>query len=79
MPILLEADLPEKRTLYWQHAEGAAIRQGHWKLVRIKSGPWELYDLADDPTEMKDLAKVHPEKVATLSDQWQVWRGQERG
>ena len=67
------------RTLYWQWQSAAAIRQQNWKLVRPRSrdgrtADWELYDLANDRTELRNLAADDPDRVATLSQQWQQWR-----
>ena len=33
----------------------------------------ELYNLADDISECNNLASIHPEIVATMSDQLHVW------
>lgn len=74
LPLLRGQEREGRALLFWQFQNGAAVRQGDWKLVRTKESPWELYDLAADPVEMNDLASVYPEKVAGLSAQWQTWR-----
>lgn len=38
-----------------------------WKLVRIDGAAEALYNVAQDPTEQNDLAKIHPDRVKTLS------------
>ena len=60
--------------LAWEHEGNAAIRSGDWKLVRLRpQGAWELYNIAEDRTELNDLAAQHPERVASMSKQWQAW------
>ena len=67
--------------LYWDHAQGAAIRKDGWKLVRAgrKNGKWELYRIDEDRVELNNLAKKHPETVKTLSTEWAAWRTHTRG
>ncbi len=64
----------ERGNVFWEHMGNAAIRDGDMKLVREKrSGDWELYDMSKDGTEQNDLAVRHPERVQSLSKQWQAW------
>jgi len=63
--------LAEKRTLFFHHAKGKALRSGDWKLVAKNKGPWELYDLKRDPLELQDLAKKMPGKVSELTGLWE--------
>jgi len=60
--------------LCWEHFGHAAIRDGHWKLVRAgQQQPWELYDLATDRIEQRDRAAELPEVVERLQAAWQTW------
>ncbi len=79
-----QKSLPE-RSIYWEHEGNKAIRKGDWKLVAEypgswagvraypTQGGWELYNMAKDRTELNNLAKIHPEKVTTLANEWQQW------
>jgi len=67
------------RTLYWQHENHAAVRQGDWKLVTVNDRDetaWELYNLADDRSESADLSEKHPDIVKRLKGRWLRWAGQ---
>jgi arylsulfatase len=65
---------PSNRNLYWEHEGNRAVRQGKWKLVsRYPENRWSLYDLANDPTELNDLSNGHPDKVKSLTKQYETW------
>ena len=66
--------------LYWDHAQGAAIRKDGWKLVRTgrKKGKWELYQIDEDRVELTNLAAKYPDMVEALSAQWANWRKRTR-
>ncbi|CAA6678561.1 MULTISPECIES: arylsulfatase [unclassified Lentimonas] len=70
----LKGDLtsPRTRTLYWEFANGRAIRQGDWKAVAEKSN-WELFDMSTDRNETTDLSKQYPERLAAMQQQWFNW------
>ena len=60
------------RPIYWQWAEGAAIRDGDMKAVRFGER-WELYDIGQDRNETRDLAEHQPEVLQRLTSQWKRW------
>jgi arylsulfatase len=62
-----------KRTLFWQHARGKAIRDGDWKLVSQSKQPWELYELSKDGTELNDLVDQFPDRVAEMKRRFEKW------
>jgi arylsulfatase A-like enzyme len=71
-----KVDHPEKRVLYWQHLNHAAIRQDNWKLVTLNDrtdDDWELYDLSKDRSETENLILEHPEIVREMKTKWRAW------
>jgi arylsulfatase len=71
---LLRGKAIEKRTLFFEHENNAAVRDGDWKLVRTgRGGHWELYHITGDRVEMHDVAGDHPDMVENLSKQWDAW------
>ena len=69
-------DQPEERTLYWQHLNHSAVRQGDWKLVTLNdrdSADWELYDLSEDRSETDNIIADHPELARRLEAKWRTW------
>jgi arylsulfatase len=73
--------LVRKTPIFLEHEDNASVRDGDWKLVGSGVSPargllpkkWELYHLTEDGTELNNLAASHPEKVASLSNQWESW------
>jgi arylsulfatase len=59
--------------LFWEHEGNAAVRMGHWKLVREYEKPWELYDLSQDRTELNDLSAEKPKLRDRLIAMWEAW------
>ncbi len=80
VPWLTGADVEVRpRTLYWQHENHAAIRQGDWKLVTTddrNDEAWELYDLGEDRGESEDLVAERPEVAERLKRKWRRWAEQ---
>jgi len=67
----------ESDVLAWEVFGNQALRRGDWK-IRWQYKPfgkeaWELFNLAEDPAERVDLAAKHPDKVAELTADWNVY------
>lgn len=69
----LQAELPERPPMFWEHEGNSAVRIGKWKLVRKHPGAWELYDMEADRTELNDLAAEQPERVRDMAAQYEAW------
>ncbi len=65
---------PERRTLYWQHGTGTAVRRGEWKLVKLGRKPAELYNLETDPGEKQDLASENPKRQRGMLEMLLKWK-----
>ena len=73
LPAFDGKSLPD-RPLFWEHEGNRAMRLGDWKLVaKHPSGKWELYNIVQDRTEMHDLASSDPDRVKSMSTQWEAW------
>jgi arylsulfatase A-like enzyme len=59
--------------IYWEHEGNKAVRDGRWKLVSRFPDGWELYDMEADRTELNDLAAAQPERVKSMTAQWNAW------
>ncbi|WP_422106281.1 arylsulfatase [Winogradskyella sp.] len=66
-------DIPQGRPLFFQWKEGAAVREGDWKLVR-EGEAWELYNIGTDPGETKNIIAQEPEKASALQKQFKAWQ-----
>jgi arylsulfatase A len=73
LPVLTGQQQPTQRQLVWN---GAAIRDGQWKLIVNGKGEKGvgLYDLASDIGEQTNLATRHPERVEQLQASLAAWR-----
>ena len=63
---------PRQKPLFWQWANGKAVRKGKWKLVAWKN-EWQLFDMSADLTETKDLSSQHPALVGDLKKAHATW------
>ena len=70
----------EERTLFWQHENNSAIREGDWKLVTFndrRDDGWELYQLRGgtrtDRGEAQNLAEEQPQRVSDMKAKWKRW------
>ena len=63
----------EQRTLFWEHENGKAVRQGDWKLTALRNGGWQLFNMANDYSETNNVAAEYPEKVRELKNLWNTW------
>jgi arylsulfatase len=71
-----KAAYPERRVLYWQHMNHAAIREGDWKLVTLNDRTddnWELYDLSKDRSETENLIQEHAEIAREMKTKWRAY------
>lgn len=81
-----DAHYPTDFTFGWEVFGHRAIRKGDWKLlwlaprpaeanqvVPMEAGVWGLYNMATDPGETTDLSNAHPEVVADLLAEWEVY------
>jgi arylsulfatase A-like enzyme len=52
-----------------------ALIDNQWKLYSDDDGQtYQLFDLIEDRTESHDLAAQHPERVAAMAAQLELWR-----
>ncbi|MEM7147469.1 MAG: hypothetical protein AAF591_20300 [Verrucomicrobiota bacterium] len=76
LPTMRGGKLPE-RLIGFDHQGARALRHGDWKLVWGKRMPgersWELYNLAEDRCETLDVAPSYPDRVSTMTAQWEEW------
>ncbi|MEN3941862.1 arylsulfatase [Prosthecobacter sp. SYSU 5D2] len=73
-PALAGQGMGRKEPIFFEHEGNRAVRDGQWKLVaKGAQGAWELYDMTADRTEQNDLAASQPERVKSMSAQWQTW------
>ena len=72
-PALGGNSLQRAQPIFWEHEGNRALRDGNWKLVSKYPGGWELHDIANDRAEQHDLAAKFPDRVKTMSAQWDAW------
>jgi arylsulfatase A-like enzyme len=59
--------------IFWEHEGNRAVRDGKWKLVSRLGYQWQLFDMDQDRTELNDLADKYPDRVKTMSNQYDAW------
>jgi len=72
LPILKD-EPATNRPIFFEHEGNRAVRDGEWKLVALDNEPWELYDFDHDRSELHNRAGQHPEIVARLAEEWDLW------
>ena len=75
LPLLTQNAKSPHASFYFQFRNHAALRQGHWKIVREKPTlPWQLFDLKSDLGESKNLAREQPGQLEKLKATFAAWR-----
>ena len=75
LPIFKGKQRDGHKELCWDAPRNQAILMGPWKLVNAgHNRPWELYNLSNDTTESNNLAKAHPQRVADMSQRYELWK-----
>ena len=74
MPYLKQEnmEMPHKQ-LFWDFRDGAAFREGDWKIVKHRK-KWYLYNLSNDLSEKNDLSEQEPERFKDLLSKWTALR-----
>jgi len=59
---------------FMEHGGNRAYRKNNWKIVGMSNNKsWELYNLKEDRTETVNLATEFPEKLDSMSNEWEQW------
>jgi arylsulfatase A len=66
LPALLGEVGAKGRDHLVQQANGLALREGDWKLIRHRNKKYALYNLAEDPGETKDVIDNHPDRAEKM-------------
>ncbi|MBL8057251.1 MAG: arylsulfatase [Anaerolineales bacterium] len=72
-PLLAGRPWARQQPIFWEHEGNAAIRSGHFKLVRKFNQPWELYDMDADRTELHDLSHGNGALTNDLIRHYEHW------
>lgn len=74
LPSLTAGAASPHTSLYFQYRTHAALRSGHWKIVREKPDhPWQLFDLANDVGELSDVSKKNAGQLSQLAQEFDAW------
>ena len=69
---------PPHAALFWRYGETFAIRAGNEKLLRERDDQQpKLFDLSSDPAEKNDLAASQPDRVKSLTAEWNKWNAEQ--
>ncbi|EYC50098.1 twin-arginine translocation pathway signal protein [Hylemonella gracilis str. Niagara R] len=73
-PVLRDPGHRFERPLYWRmnHRGQRALRLGDWKYLKVDDHEY-LFNVTQDARERANLAAKHPERFATLRQQWMDW------
>jgi arylsulfatase len=67
----------EPRTVAQELLGKRAVRSGNWKLLHMPApygtGNWQLFNLAEDLGETEDVASRYPDRVRSLSEEWESY------
>jgi arylsulfatase A-like enzyme len=74
MSILKEDSEPFERPLHWRmkHRNQRALRVGPWKYLKVDEHEY-LFNLENDARERANQAKLYPERLAAMKQQWIDW------
>ena len=56
--------------VFFKHQGHKGLRVDDWKAVVGEGDTWELYNLKADRSEMKNLAGQEPERLKSMTEQW---------
>ena len=74
LPVLTQHAKSPHQTFFFSFRKHAALRQGHWKIVRERPNhPWQLFNLKEDLSESKNQAKEQPECLEKLKASFAAW------
>ena len=68
-----EKDGEPHQKLFFRKEEGAAMRDGNWKLIRLQDYGYVMYDLGDDPGESRDLSEENREQFLSMKSDLEAW------
>jgi len=85
MPVLINKEKWNDRTVYWHASKNrpdntgeykySAVRDGDYKLIHFyETNVIELYNIQKDPYEKNDLAKTDPSKTKSLMKKLTDWK-----
>ena len=69
--LLLDAEAPPERDLFWRMDGARALRRGSLKYMQQDGEDW-LVDIVADPSETQNLASDRPDDLAELRDAWEA-------